>query len=625
MDASGAQPRRLLLATRLATTSNAHVVSKTISLLVLAGYNVSMVQSRLAVAAWACVLAVGACGDEGGTSKAAVCASDPSEAVAPAATSTTASALTMQDRKVVGPAAEYVPDRSLPAEEETLRTSMRARREMAWAVVARALQPVALGEPRLAGQLGTQPTVPAWHTWYGKDDFERIFKKLYRALPGQAKAARTPFAAEAIGQGVAWNAIALDDLAGSSWPESRYLEYLASARTQQHAAGFAGISRVSYSPGALRHLLASYHRALACVAAGEPPAYAVDELAGGRAVTQHEQVELGACGWQVLGPFVSAADAAVAVASVGTGDVDLYVRRGQAPTLNEYDCKSEAATAAEQCTVDGGGPIYVGVFAAKAGAAQIAVTYREADVRNPACLAGPMPPDAVLIKADWQRAQFGQQLPVFDTSGPRMAARLSPAGGFAWGPGDGFADPSADKAYTVTLPNGNVFRLAALHLMTKELDHWVWITLWWSPKPDTDFGADRPAAIATLGGPWANYKMCVATNFVEGDADPRGGFAGSLGDALAATHRGVNAPTWCANPYLEQGDLNAATNCIGCHQHGGTSLLVENILQQFPVSGSTRVRNNFFTDYLWALRGGRGEDIYATVKAEVDFWDATPP
>ena len=26
-------------------------------------------------------------------------------------------------------------------------------------------------------------------------------------------------------------------------------------------------------------------------------------------------------------------------------------------------------------------------------------------------------------------------------------------------------------------PNGNRYRLAGLHLMTKELDHWLWITL----------------------------------------------------------------------------------------------------------------------------------------------------
>jgi hypothetical protein len=323
-----------------------------------------------------------------------------------------------------------------------------------------------------------------------------------------------------------------------------------------------------------------------------------------------------------LGPYVTAADAEFAVSSSGDGDADVYVRRGQAPDLTNFDCKSDGGSSSETCKVDGGGPVYVGVFAAKPSAVAVEVSYREADVRKPTCLNNEMPRDAVLIKADWRRAQFGESIPVFDTAGPRMAARMSAAGNQDWGPGDGQANPSINDAYTVTLPNNNTFRLAALHIMTKELDHWVWITLWWSGTPNSDFGQDRPGSVAALPGPWKNYKMCVATDYVEGDPDPRGGAAGSLGDALAAVYRGHNSPTWCSNPYIEAGPLNANTNCIGCHQHGGTMLSAESILQKFSSAGSTRVRNNFFTDYLWSVRGGGGEDITAVIKSEVDFWDA---
>ena len=34
------------------------------------------------------------------------------------------------------------------------------------------------------------------------------------------------------------------------------------------------------------------------------------------------------------------------------------------------------------------------------------------------------------------------------------------------------------------------------------------------------------------------------------------------------------------------------------------------------------MRNNFFTDYLWAIKGGGGEDLRRSVQAEVDYWDA---
>ena len=175
------------------------------------------------------------------------------------------------------------------------------------------------------------------------------------------------------------------------------------------------------------------------------------------------------------------------------------------------------------------------------------------------------------------------------------------------------ADPGADRIYTALLPNGNRYRLAGLHLMTKELDHWLWITLWWSPEPDRDFGADRPAALADTV--WRNYKMCAVTAFAEHDPDPRGHATdASLGDALAAVH---DAPAWCSNPMLEQGAHNGTSSCIGCHQHGGTTLRAEDILT-FPADGRTQLRNNFPTDYSFAVV--TGDEVGRMLADEVEFW-----
>jgi len=330
----------------------------------------------------------------------------------------------------------------------------------------------------------------------------------------------------------------------------------------------------------------------------------------------------------MIGPYLAADATPVEITTRGTGDVDIYVRRGAQPDATTYDCKSDGDDATESCVVMGGGPVYVGLVGLGDGAASVATTvrYRAADIRDPICLDGEPPSDAVLIKADWRRVDFSATLPVYDTSAARMRQRLAADGTFDWETADGEADPSPADIYTVKLPNGASYRLAGLHLTTKELSHWVWITLWWSDRPDDDFGADRPASLQTDGGPWRNYKMCVATAYHEGDADPRGGYAGSLGDALAAVTPGVGAPTWCSNPYLERGTGNADTNCIGCHQHGGTALLAEDILgddKRFPHHGRTRVRNNFITDYSWAIRGGGGDDLSAVVQAEVDYWDAS--
>jgi hypothetical protein len=527
------------------------------------------------------------------------------------------SAATVQDRKIIGAAAPYVADYTLAARDEELRTSIAARRAAAWQTVAKVLHPVPLAEPALATTFGGEPEIPAWHTWYARDDFSRVLNKLYVDLGPANRRARAPLDDATIDAGFEWNTKALDGL--TDWPEQRYLDYLVQVDTLEKAAGIAGANRVSYSPGTMRHLIGSYAKQYACKIAPAPDPYDEDPMRIGQPVRQVEKLAVDDCGWHVLGPYIAGDGAQVTVTMSGDGDADLYVRRDVAPDVASYDCRSSGRSSSETCTVDGGAAIYVAVFGAEASAVEVAVEYVEKDVVDPTCLDGEMPRDAVVVKADWHRV-LTDPLPVFDTSGASMQARL--ATGADWGAGDGGANPDSSAIYTVTLPTGQTFRMPALHVMTKELDHWLWITLWWSPEPDTDFGADRPAAI---GGLWRNYKMCVVSSYLEGDPDPRGGQPGSLGDALAAVNTGVGAPTWCSNPYLESGAGNAATNCIGCHQHGGTDLLPEQILANEPHNGTTRERNNFFTDYLWAIKGGRGEELSSIVQAEVDYWDANDP
>ncbi|HUS32486.1 MAG TPA: PPC domain-containing protein [Kofleriaceae bacterium] len=554
------------------------------------------------------LLALIACGDE--PDKTAVC--HFGEAT---------SAATIQDRKIIGGAAPFDADTSLAARDEELRTSIAARRAAAWNAVSKVLAPTPLVETKLAQNFGgVQPKVPAWHTWFSREDFDRVFKKVYRDLGPAARRARAPLDAATIDAGFTWNTTALDGL--PDWDQQRYDDYVAAVTTQELAQGLGGISRVGYSTGAMRQLVHSYKQQYGCRVNAAPDAFDAQPVRPGTPTRAVEQMTLGECSWQVLGPFAAGAGK-VTASSMGDGDVDLYIRKGAAPTPDEHDCKSAGGSSTETCSVDGGGMFYVAVFGATASAATVTVEYTTEDVAAPTCLEAEMPRDGVLVKADWRRVLTGENLPIYDTSAARMRERLN--GDLDWHDGDGSQNPDSSAIYTATLPNGNTFRMPALHIMTKELDHWLWITLWYSSSPDSDFGADRPAAISALPGPWKNYKMCVASAYLEGDADPRGGQAGSLGDALEAVHGGVGSPSWCSNPYLEKGGGNVGTNCIGCHQHGGTDITPEDILATLPHNGSTRVRNNFFTDYLWAIKGGQGEDLSALVQAEVDYWDANDP
>jgi len=245
------------------------------------------------------------------------------------------------------------------------------------------------------------------------------------------------------------------------------------------------------------------------------------------------------------------------------------------------------------------------------------------------CLDAEFPKDAAIVKTAWLRSDFDMKVPVRPTSAEALADRFSgkiDEGG--WGKADPAKDiaPTADQIYTVKMTDGSSFRMPALHLVTKELREWFWITIWYSPEPDTDFGADRPAEIGRLGGPWKNYKMCVVTGYQEKDPDPTGGFPrgpGSLGDALAATYQGVGAPSWCSNQYVERGAHNAQTNCIGCHQHAGTGLRSEAVLADpvaFPEFGRTKIRKNFPADYAFAAMQPP-ESVAGIMQAQVEHYD----
>jgi hypothetical protein len=239
----------------------------------------------------------------------------------------------------------------------------------------------------------------------------------------------------------------------------------------------------------------------------------------------------------------------------------------------------------------------------------------------PACLAGQLPATSVLVKATWQRLDAGIPFFAYDTSAESLEAKLAPDGPIAWGDGDRPSLPLEDEMYTLELPNGNRFGLTGLHIMTKELEHWVWVTLWWSDRPDEDFGADRPA---NFPAPFAHYKLCSVISFDEGDADPAGGFDldhASLARALEVTHAGAGGATWCSNPYIERGDGNLSTNCIGCHQHAGTRLRSEEILADpvaFPDFSRGKVRTSFPSDYVFSVR--TGDDLGAMFEETEDYY-----
>jgi hypothetical protein len=218
------------------------------------------------------------------------------------------------------------------------------------------------------------------------------------------------------------------------------------------------------------------------------------------------------------------------------------------------------------------------------------------------CVGEEFPEGAAIVKASW----IDETLPL-DVHETHAAALTDMLNDGSWPAASRCATPDANSIYTMVLSSGMRLRLAALHVITKELRDWMWLTMFWSDTPNTDFGEDRPA---DLTGPFANYKMCAVVDYDEGDVTPAPPDATdtSLAKALDAT-RAFGPRTWCSNPYLEEGPNNGKTNCIGCHQHAGTDLMTQTILEgdgAFPDGSREKLRTNFPADYTFVTSTGLG-------------------
>ena len=85
-------------------------------------------------------------------------------------------------------------------------------------------------------------------------------------------------------------------------------------------------------------------------------------------------------GFKKLGPFDVASGAFFEVNISGTGDIDLYVKKGSMPTKSSYDCRPFAQSSTEKCdktTYNAAGPgkFYIGFWGTKAGTIKVTAKY----------------------------------------------------------------------------------------------------------------------------------------------------------------------------------------------------------------------------------------------------------
>jgi hypothetical protein len=389
------------------------------------------------------------------------------------------------DRLFVGEAFPYPADTTLSAQLPTLKTSIKARRDAAWKIAQRVLEPVSIDN-------GTR-TLPRFQTWYAKEEVLPVLDHILRGqTSADLKAHRLPTDAE-VADGFAWEAARANGTAAGA------ADKVESRRQDLDTNGdqsLGGPERVLMSPETVGHLFENYSAITSCLSAFPGP--------------------------------------------------------NDAPP---------------------------------------------SDTNFAPCVGTEFPVGSVIVKARWVPDTL--PLDAWDTTAAGVTGALTNG---QWGTAPRSANPDGSAIYTMTLTNGIRMRLAAMHIMSKELRDWAWVSLFWSDQPQADFGADRPASFT---GPFANYKMCTTVDFDESDD---GTSLNGADPTLKAAYDAIKGPrTWCSNPYLEEGEHNGGTNCIGCHQHAGTDLDTSSIIQgdtAFPDGSRAKVRTNFPADYTFITSTG---------------------
>jgi hypothetical protein len=504
-------------------------------------------------------------------------------------------AATPVDRKLLGAAADYPADSDLEAHYPELLTSQRARRAAAWRAVARVLAPVQVEDHH----------VPLFRTFYDREDTARIFQHLYAEMSPDERAARARLDPELVDGAFVWNVGFADQL--GMWPDDRWREYVEALEDPLRLNAVGGLRRLTLSPSATRHVIESYPELLRCLEQGGPGPDAEVEQRTDRLL--RTPVVARGCGEQRFGPFAIERGASL------TARLD-----AEAPFTLELTGETGVHCSGDhECTVEG--PNVVHAFVRTEGPLEgILEIDRTRPIAPTACLDGAFPIDSVSIAAEWRRADE-MELPVYDTSASALRALVAEP--FPTWAEAGTSDPGADSIYTQRTASGATYRLVAFHMRTRELPSWLNVTVWWSPDPESDFGADRPDEIRALGGPWSSYKMCVSVDYAEHDADPSGGADdASLAEALAAVHEGPGGPSWCSNPYIDAAPGLGRGNCVGCHQHAMTGVRPGDVATQpdhYPENGRTQLRNNYPADGYWGLDAG--DELALLLQEVVDYWE----
>lgn len=131
---------------------------------------------------------------------------------------------------------------------------------------------------------------------------------------------------------------------------------------------------------------------------------------GGTVRTVNDSATIAKSAWKHYGPFHVAAGTTLTAVLTGTGDADLYARKGAAPTAGSYDCRPYRNGSNEQCSIVGPATVYVGVNGYAASSTfDLEITYTEGGGTTPP----PPPPPPQIVHLDESASVAQGELKVY--------------------------------------------------------------------------------------------------------------------------------------------------------------------------------------------------------------------
>jgi hypothetical protein len=187
-------------------------------------------------------------------------------------------------------------------------------------------------------------------------------------------------------------------------------------------------------------------------------------------------------------------------------------------------------------------------------------------------------------------------------------------------------DTESNEVQQQAIQAGDSGVFVAMHITTREIPQWVWMTIWWSLQPEVGTqlpiqyattqdvigdgamydnypggGADRPDSI---GAPWNNYIFCTNYQYVNPAQD------------LDDPPNSELPPEICFNPYLEAGfphnvtppNGGINTSCMACHGNANwNGRNIPNapgyISAQYIPRNDAQFDNVLQTDFVWSISG----------------------